>query len=465
MRSRRSAWLISAALLILVLIEPAQAARKFTSWFSSSDEDFQTISQNTCNATLKIYNDEYTRLGGATWIELGVRSSPIYQECRNHMSCILANIDQARQASLTASGVVLGLLPTLLAVLSPSIAELALLSVHRPILSTLISIGSPGVLQTRVFEYEDPAETLDLPDAYHAVTRTALALGPWGPVTAAVASTCEYLLVLASGVNIVYLAVELGLKSILSWGCTRSWPPMLWAAFPIVIHVVGALGYRLTLDPSTQHKQAPVMLHKQASFFTHVAGSNHTPAVPGRENKSQSSTTTTDIPLLPMTSTGIITSLTSLPPPSGSRILALIKRELLPCASHPDTVFNDRLPLSVPSTRAKIGILLNCFAGFLSCMHLLYGTVVFASLNFVDVLDAVREISMRFLASSVICRLVILVEIAGMRGARLRMVAEGKGQVDAVAAAGYAGDSLANPADQQIRTARRRRLNGRIGLR
>lgn len=476
MHSSRAVWLVPAVLLVLSFIGPADAARKYRHWFARSDEDFDHISRSTCNATFNRYEETYDSLGGALWIEIGARESVIYEYCRDHMSCVLDNIVPAKQASLNAAGVVLGLLPTLLAVLSPSIAELALLSIHRPILSTLISIGSPGVLQTRVFEYEDPAVSLDLPDSYNAITRTALALGPWDRATAGVISICEYLLVLASGVNVIYLSIELGIKSILSWGCTRSWPAMLWAVFPIVIHTIGACGYRLTLDPSTRHKEPPVILHKQGSFFTEVARGSHTQIpMPNSDAKSQSSatTTTTDIPLLPIASSAG-TAPAPAPAPSssaGSRLLALIKRELLPCASHPTTVMSNRLPLTGPSTRAKIGILLNCLAGFLSCMHLLYGTVVFASLNFIDVLDAVREISMRFLASSVVCRLVILVEIAGMRGARMRMVAEGRAQADAVGGGGAMGgkfDGDGNDAvddGQGVAAARRRRGNGRIGLR
>jgi hypothetical protein len=150
----RSSWSVPTIALLVSLAGPVHAIRKYTSWFHVSVEDFQDVSANICNASLKLYNDEYTALGGASWIELAVRPSPIYAYCREHMSCIVQNIDPAMAASLTASGVVLGLLPTLLAVISPSIAELALLSVHRPFLSSLISIGSPAVLQTRVFEYE-----------------------------------------------------------------------------------------------------------------------------------------------------------------------------------------------------------------------------------------------------------------------------------------------------------------------
>jgi hypothetical protein len=274
-------------------------------------------------------------------------------------------------------------------------------------------------------------------------------------------SMFEYLLVLISGFNVIYLAIELGTKAILSWGCTRSWPPILWAVFPICIHTLGAIAYRLTLDPSTRLKKAPIILHKQGSFFTDVPAGRTGQATPPRDTKSQTSTSTNDIPLLPVVSR--VPPAPDFPPNqrTGSRFLALIQREFLPCAVHPDTVINNRMPLTDPSTRAKWGIGINCFAGFLSCMHLLYGTVVFASFNFIDIKDAVGNIAMRFLASCVVCRLVILIEIAGMRGARLALVAEREASGEHFATV-TGIDANGNPIESSA-AVHRRRHGGRAG--
>ncbi|KPI37189.1 uncharacterized protein AB675_1565 [Cyphellophora attinorum] len=397
---------IYVGLLLLCLAQGSLAARKYVNWFADSKGIFQPISAGTCNATLKAYNDEYDALGGAWWIDLGLRKySPIYGLCRDQMTCIINNLDEASKASLASGQVVLGLLPTLLAVISPSIAELALLSVHRPLLGGLISIGSP-------------------------VTRLALALGPWSKTTSTVVSVIQYLLVLGSGANVLWLAAELGVRSILSWGCTRSWPVMLWAAFPLVIHLFSTVGYRLTLDPTTRHVRPPVVLHKQDSFFTppppsRIASSLKDPPQADKSGPftSITSTITNEIPLLPIQNPSTDVQVVENTPAS-SRLWTVIKREFIPCAAHPDTVINNRLPLEHPNTRVKVGIALNCFAGFLSCMHLLYGTVVFASFNFIYVLDVISNISLRFLVSSIVCRLVILLEIAGMRGARMAAMAQ-----------------------------------------
>jgi hypothetical protein len=169
----------------------------------------------------------------------------------------LNNSSETIKASLSTAGVVLGLLPTLLAVLSPSIAEIALLSAQRPFLAMITCLGSPGVLQTRILEYSDPGELLDMPEdmqAHGKRVRMQLVLGPWrrGWVSTLVA-VVQWVLVLASVVNTQWLAIELSRKSILSWGCTRAiWPTVLWSCFPLVTNGIGALGYRLTLDPKTR---------------------------------------------------------------------------------------------------------------------------------------------------------------------------------------------------------------------
>lgn len=56
--------------------------------------------------------------------------------------------------------VVLDLLPIFLASIGPSVAEISLLSAHRPLLSFLLSIGAPAVYPTRIFEYNNPTLVL-----------------------------------------------------------------------------------------------------------------------------------------------------------------------------------------------------------------------------------------------------------------------------------------------------------------
>lgn len=63
-------------------------------------------------------------------------------------------------ANFNSAIVVLGLMPTLLATIGPSIAEMAVLSSYRPFLCFLIALGAPAIWPTRLLEYGNPVRVL-----------------------------------------------------------------------------------------------------------------------------------------------------------------------------------------------------------------------------------------------------------------------------------------------------------------
>ncbi|EUC27603.1 hypothetical protein COCCADRAFT_30949 [Bipolaris zeicola 26-R-13] len=113
-------------------------------------------------------------------------------------------------ANFISATVVLGLMPTLLSTIAPSIAEMALLSAHRPALSFLIALGAPSIWPTKLIEYNDPT---------------------------------RYVLVAGAVFNIVWTSLELGRNSILSWGCTTTFGPLLWTSLAGVVHLVAAFSF------------------------------------------------------------------------------------------------------------------------------------------------------------------------------------------------------------------------------
>ena len=390
-------------MLFMGMLGSTDASSRFHQYFQHSKSLFADVSRHACNATLQAYEAEYNRSSNHAWIDLGVQvDRPIYNLCRDQSSCILEHTSEANKASLSTAGVVLGLLPTLLAVLSPSISELALLSAHRPLLAALISLGSPGVIQTRIFAYEDPAELLDMSNIARKTGKSQLALGPWSRGVSVAVSTMQYALALACVVNTVHMASQLSDHAVISWGCTRTWPMFVWVFVPMVIHGLAALGYRFTLERSTPSISEGVKIAN--TFFTRVLAADNDRKEPQAQHLvlGQPGEESTHIQSLGR---------------SASRS-GRFRREWLPSAAHIDAIWL-RLPCENPSGRVSIGILLSCIAGFLSFFHLLYGTVAFSGLLFVDALDAISQVMLRFLASSMLCRFIVLVEIAGMRGAVL----------------------------------------------
>ena len=67
----------------------------------------------------------------------------------------------------------------------------------------------------------------------------------------------------------------------------------------------------------------------------------------------------------------------------------------------------------MPETR--IAVYLNWVAVILAYAHWIFGTLVFSSTLFIGTLDAFGVIA-RYLASALVCRMILLVELAGIRG-------------------------------------------------
>ncbi|OQN99560.1 hypothetical protein B0A48_14702 [Cryoendolithus antarcticus] len=150
---------------------------RFSHFFELSERDFGSISITTCNASLSAFRDAYAASTSKAAISLGISGSkdPIYGLCQQHASCILENSTEWAKANLGASNLILGLLPTILAVIAPSMTEIA----------------------GRVFYYEDPGEVLKT-EYTRGDIRHPLAFGPWSTRSAALVGIAEF--ALAAGI-------------------------------------------------------------------------------------------------------------------------------------------------------------------------------------------------------------------------------------------------------------------------
>ena len=79
------------------------------------------------------------------------------------------------------------------------------------------------------------------------------------------------------------------------------------------------------------------------------------------------------------------------------------------------------LDTGMPETRTAV--CLNWVAVILAYAHWIFGTLVFSSALFIGTLDALGVIA-RYLASALVCRMIMLVEIAGIRAVEEEETAE-----------------------------------------
>ena len=257
---------------------------------------------------------------------------------------------------LAISIVILGLMPTMLSTLGPSIAESAMLLYERPLLLWLLAFGSPSVIVNRIWTYDDPFAMIEWPTGRSWRNSTTLfdALSfrrPQRRVSRLVVSAVEHVLALAAIANTIQASIDLGVRSVSTWNCESWYLPLSWVLIPGCIHIIGALAFRMT-----------PMRREQA---------------------------TTPLALLPGT--------------NGAKDIAL------------DPLGN-KLPAStiiITQPPMPWTLVLNSAAVGFSLGHAVYGTLVFSSLMFLMVSDAVLVI-FRYASSSLLCRFINQYELALM---------------------------------------------------
>lgn len=141
---------------------------------------------------------------------------------------------------MAAASVLLGLTPTILSNLGPTIAEIALLSSQRPLLSLLLSMGAPVTYPSRFLEFKNPFDLLRRPDRPSTLKIT------FKPSRFAIEiAFFQYLLAILAIVNLLATSWEMGRKSVLSWRCSVSWLPLMWAITPIACYAPAVWSFEL----------------------------------------------------------------------------------------------------------------------------------------------------------------------------------------------------------------------------
>lgn len=93
-----------------------------------------------------------------------------------------------------------------------------------------------------------------------------------------------------------------------------------------------------------------------------------------------------------------------------SRLIARdIAAETRICANHGTVHHNasSNIPLAA--------VALNIAAGCLTFAHTIFGTAVFSALQFISLTDVMNNILWRLIMSTAVCRVILIVELAGLR--------------------------------------------------
>lgn len=240
--------MIFVLLLLAVLFDNAQAlltTQRFKHWFWYNDL-FDNFIRENCSTEYENYVNRYDDGWYSRW--------PIYENRKpNHdwiytypvIRCLLDVSNDFSKANMASAGILLGLMPTILAYAGSNLSETALLIVRRPMLAFLLAMGSPAMPPLRTFVHEDIPKmlirrkggiTTELSIATHGYTIRAIIVG------------VELVLSLAAIANVVYTSYELGVKTFVSWSIDVFFHPLLWACITGPIHLCGFIVLRMDVD-------------------------------------------------------------------------------------------------------------------------------------------------------------------------------------------------------------------------
>ena len=317
----------------------------FESWFPYYNHLLQPI---TASCFQKLHDNPQAWGVPTDW-----DSIPNCPSVSSLVSCIQDDLPSQVTLAMASAQVILGLTPTLISAISPSIGEISMLSASRPILSFMISLGSPAVFSTRSLEYDDPIGVLKKPTRgllqAHRVTRPD-SRHMW-------ISAVEYFVVFLAIVNVLTMDGQLGYQTPSVWKLGAVYLVYLWSTFAIIPHGISAIAFYYTKTMRAERKANRQRREAEDKF-----GTWH----------------------------------------------ARFKREVTICAAKRRRNYLEHAVEEPFWVRAT-----NISASFMAYLLLFYGTILFPSLLFISTIDAFSVI-MRYFSATFICRLVLAYELSGI---------------------------------------------------
>jgi hypothetical protein len=214
---------LAFAALALCLPASAQQNNRFEQFYPEFSQAFTDTVVNNCSAIFQQYLDS--------------RSEIVSPLCNLMIDCVLTNTHEFIKSDMASANVVLGLLPTILALLGSTTPELALLSSRRPLLALLLSIGSPTVNPIRTFEYHDPIEALR--QGRGVVGQNLFCSDHKSRLLV----VFELITTGAALANIWTVSLQLGQRTVNTRSCNSIWLEMLWVGLAVIIHFFGTLAF------------------------------------------------------------------------------------------------------------------------------------------------------------------------------------------------------------------------------
>ncbi|KAI9766021.1 MAG: hypothetical protein M1839_005270 [Geoglossum umbratile] len=369
---------ISVFLLVFVIISPNDQLRskgQFKSWYSQFREVFAPIAKDKCAQQYDTYlygtrqNTTINETRGAGSITLFVEPM---------IKCVLEGSSEYVKYALGSAQVMLGLTPTIIALLGASSEEVCLLALigRRRFLALLLAAASPSIYTSRAFEYRSPGEILR-----DRLGRQHVGFSLENP-NRIIIIVFEYVLAVAALANVATVSWQLGVMTISGISPNTIFMPMLWSLLAIPAHIGGVIIFNLRAvrvdhpDEDPPEPRSPLVWLK--AFCTGLKKLFRNP-------KSTLSCW-------------------------GTLYWNLIRREFW---LHPEQGRNKKIHIQW-FQESRLFIISAWFLSVMIVFHIILGTIIMSSSIFIGPRDALG-VMVRYVISVVTCRVILVYELAVMR--------------------------------------------------
>ena len=211
-------------------------SRKFQYWYPSYGPQFERSSTTVCNYTLQhfLHPDLGSSLDEST---PGLRVA-------HHADCVFENTTETIKSKMGSAGVMLSLMPSLLASFGPTLAESSVILLERPFVGFVLAIAAPAMYPSRPFESYHPLEALEQPPM-------RLPTFSHGGKMSTIISLIQLVLAVAAAANVIITSLELGAKTVVTWKKTNSYLPFTWVILSLFIYTLAAIRLRLPVVRQT----------------------------------------------------------------------------------------------------------------------------------------------------------------------------------------------------------------------
>lgn len=151
------------------------------------------------------------------------------------INCIFETLTEHNKAEIAAGAVVLGLLPAILQMMGSKPPETGFLALRRPILATLLALGSPSATVVKTNDFISTARESVANEDMDEIVNWLFSQ------KSIILSIClgllEYLFAIAAAANVLYLAYQLGFHAITIISPETVYMLLMWTLFCLIAHL------------------------------------------------------------------------------------------------------------------------------------------------------------------------------------------------------------------------------------